>query len=465
MGIVSSNKQIDRDKIECGEKLKVTISLSAEPDILSKPADMALLLDRSGSMAGAPLLNLKVGAKTFIDIMDESTDGEENGDIGSGSRIGIISFANTATVNTQLITSTEALKEAVDSLSAGGSTNHADAFAKAIQLLSDNSQNRKIIVMFTDGKTTAGPPPAFVAQAAKESGIIIYCIGLTGSDGISVDTLNDWASDPDDVHVAVTPNEEELEKLFREIAESISKAGATEIVIDEVIADSFKIDEIISPDKGEAEKLGDSEIRWKIEKLGVSGKEEAKLEFFIEEIAFENGLVSVNESITYTDKEGHKVEFPDIYVNVDCRSDDTVREECPEPLEITICGCRDSAVFDLGDVAIQSQGRVIQLNVTVKNVCPNKRVALAAVLTEEDEHGIEHNRGLKTLTIPAHNRAGCRDVMVKCIKFVLPEDLNENSCGCICNKRHLKARFFANYIDTDFKCCDEEITVIDCDTE
>ena len=52
------------------------------------------VLDRSGSMAGSPLANMKTGAKTFIDIIDEETDSSQDGTIGSGSRIGIVSFAD-----------------------------------------------------------------------------------------------------------------------------------------------------------------------------------------------------------------------------------------------------------------------------------------------------------------------------------------------------------------------------------
>lgn len=132
MGITNSNKQIDTDIIDCGGTLKVTIALAAAPDISSNPTDIVLVLDRSGSMAGSPLANMKQGAKTFIDIIDEATDGSKDGNIGYGSRIGIVSFASTAVDNTQLITSVDALKSAVDSLTAGGSTNHADAFSKAI---------------------------------------------------------------------------------------------------------------------------------------------------------------------------------------------------------------------------------------------------------------------------------------------------------------------------------------------
>ena len=54
----------------------------------------------------------------------------QDGQIGSGSRIGIVSFAETAVQDTHLITSVSDLRAAVDALSAGGNTNHADAFTK-----------------------------------------------------------------------------------------------------------------------------------------------------------------------------------------------------------------------------------------------------------------------------------------------------------------------------------------------
>lgn len=60
-----------------------------------------------------------------------------------------------------------------------------------MQLFDPLSANVKVIVLFTDGKTTAGPPPAPVAAATRAEGIILYCIGLIGSDGIDVSVLND----------------------------------------------------------------------------------------------------------------------------------------------------------------------------------------------------------------------------------------------------------------------------------
>ena len=140
MGITNSNKVIDVNEIDCTGELKVTLALTAAPDIISNPTDIALVLDRSGSMAGSPLTNMKNGAKKFIDIIDEATDSSQDGQIGSGSRIGIVSFNQTATADTQLIPSVAALKEAVDALDASGSTNHAAAFSAAMQLFDPSPQ-------------------------------------------------------------------------------------------------------------------------------------------------------------------------------------------------------------------------------------------------------------------------------------------------------------------------------------
>lgn len=50
---------------------------------------------------------------------------------------------------------------------------------------------------------------------------------------------------------------------------------------------------------------------------------------------------------------------------------------------------------------------------------------------------------------------GCEDVAVKCIRFVVTGDTDvSGSAASFCNTRNFKARFFANYIDSGFDCCD-----------
>lgn len=442
------------DRIACGDSFKVRLSLTAEPNIVTNPTDIVLVLDRSGSMSGSPLANLKNGAKKFIDIIDEATDSMQDGQIGYGSHIAVVSFSDTATQDTQLITSVDDLKAAVNALSAGGRTNHADAFTKASQLFDPMSANEKVIVMFTDGRTTAGVNPDAVAETVKEQGIIIYCIGLSGNGGIDEQSLEHWASDPSSSYVAITPDDEELEKIFEDLARNIAKPGAVDIVIDEKVTSCFRITAVSNPTKGMASITGPTSLQWKIDELGVKSSEGAVLEFTVEHVGPCSGMIEVNESIMYSDKDGNHVTFPSPEIEVDCGIV-VCPEECPKPIDIVMDGCQDTVEFDAGNLYMESLGRILQLDVTLKNICPYKRVALAVIVTEVDSCGMEHKRGMKTMTIPAHTRQSCHDVTVRCIKFVLPEDLDVSggSETAICNRRNLKVRLIAHYIDSDFECC------------
>lgn len=453
MGITNSNKELSVARIDCGGSFQVRLSLTAAPDIVTNPTDIVLILDRSGSMAGSALANLKNGAKAFIDIIDEATDSAQDGQIGSGSRIGIVSFADTATQDTQLITSVADLKAAVDSLTAGGSTNHADAFTKASELLAAPSTNARVMVMFTDGETTAGPDPSPIAAAARAAGVVIYAIGLSGTSGVDVAALEDWASKPASSYVAITPDDAELEELFKDLARNIANPGATNVVVTDTVSPCFRITSVSMPTKGTASLLDTNTVQWQIDELGVTQSEGAVVEFTVQHIGPCSGTIEVNESISYDDAEGNVVSFPSPQLEVDC--DIVILPEiCPEPVDVTVDGCEDALEFDAGDLGMESLGRIVQLSVTLQNVCPKKRVALAAILTEVDDQGLEYQRGMKTMLIPAHTRETCRDVAVRCIKFVLPEILNvSGSTGCICNTRNFKARFIANYIDNDFACC------------
>ena len=453
MGITNSNKEIDLTNIKCGESFKIRLSLTAEPDIVSNPVDIVLVLDRSGSMAGSPLVSLKNGANTFIDIIDEATDSSQDGQIGGGSKIGIVSFSTTASQDTQLITSVADLKSAVDNLTSAGNTNHADAFTKAIDLFDPASTNEKVIVMFTDGKTTEGIDPNTIATLAKAQGIIIYCIGLDGNGGIDIEALRNWASDPDSAYVAIAPTDEELEELFENLAKNIVNPGATNITIVDKLMPCFKITSLTSPSKGTASLIDSETVEWSIDELGVTQSEGAIFEFEVEHVGSCEGNITVNESITYTDDEGNIVTFPSPTINVEC-NETIYPEACPLPVDLTIDGCEDTIEFDAGELNLESLGRIVQLDVTLKNICPNKRVALAILLSEIDNEENEYKRGMKTMTIPAHTRDTCQDIIVKCIKFVLPEDLSvNNQPNTMCYQRKLRARFIAHYIDDHFDCC------------
>ena len=110
-----------------------------------------------------------------------------------------------------------------------------------------------------------------IAAAARAQGIIIYCIGLSGNGGIDVQARN------------------------------ISKPGATNIVINDIVSPCFKITSLSAPTKGTASLLDSNSLLWKIDELGVSKSEGAALEFTVEHIGPCSGTIEVNESVDYDD--------------------------------------------------------------------------------------------------------------------------------------------------------------------
>ncbi len=462
MGIISTDKFVNVDSMQCDEEVIVTLSLTASPDITDNPAEIILLLDRSGSMQGEPLEDMKIAAKAFIDIIDEATDGNLNGHLNGGTEIAVVSFANNAVIDVPLSDTTQPLKEAIDHLEANGYTNHGDAFTKAIELLTPASEKNRIIVMFTDGKTTAGSAPAPIANAAKADNITIYCIGLNGENGIDEDALNSWATSPASEYVAIAPDSDALKEIFEKLAEEISKPGATEIVIHEMLNPEFVITQIVPPNKGTATQLSDTEIRWNIDQLGTVADESAFLAFYAMYTGDTSGDKEINESVTYMDAEQNAVTFPSPMVSVICNP--IVKPDpCPEPINFTIDGSSDMVTYDLGDIYFSSLGNILNLDLTLMHVCPNRRIGLAVSVAELDDLDIEHQRVTKVFTVPAHQDSCCRNIKVKCLKFVMPDDLNLTPISpCQCRQRKFRVRVLHNYLDSNFNCqgCMEIPTII-----
>lgn len=120
--------------------------------------------------------------------------------------------------------------------------------------------------------------------------------------------------------------------------------------------------------------------------------------------------------------------------------------------------CEDTKDCEFGEMSLDGQGRILDVSLTLRNVCPGKRVAVGIVLTEVDENNREYPRGQKIVSVPAHNSPTCRDIPVSNMRFVMPEDISvSGSDDMCCNCRHFIARVAAHYIDTTSNhCCCEE---------
>lgn len=119
-------------------------------------------------------------------------------------------------------------------------------------------------------------------------------------------------------------------------------------------------------------------------------------------------------------------------------------------VDFSIGGCNDVVEFDAGNITMLSDGKIVSIDVTLKNVCPGRRVALAAMLSELDCTGAEQRRGMRSMTVPAHSNETPTDIAVRGIRFVLPDDISLSSG----TTRRLRLRFINHYIDNDMHCMD-----------
>ena len=144
---------------------------------------------------------------------------------------------------------------------------------------------------------------------------------------------------------------------FYAVSDSVAFDDVYDIVIDEIVNQSFVITSISSPIKGSTTMLDVHSRRWNIPELGVSSSESATLDFFVRHVGQQSGAKLVNQSITYSDREGNVVSFPKPTVSVEC---DIVvyPEDCPTPVDLTVAGCQDSVVVDLGDVNLTPKGEL-----------------------------------------------------------------------------------------------------------
>lgn len=105
----------------------------------------------------------------------------------------------------------------------------------------------------------------------------------------------------------------------------------------------------------------------------------------------------------------------------------------------------------MSGVPLAAQGRIIQLEVTVKDVCPNRRVALGVMLEEVGPDGKTEPRGFKAYTIPAHTQPGCRDVQSNASALWCPR-----MCPCggksLCDTRRFQVQLIAQEMDWEFRC-------------
>ena len=123
--------------------------LPDNPTFYTSARDVVLVLDVSGSMAGAPMNQLKNAAKGFCQSAIS---------ISSNVRIAVITYSTSATLNNNFTNNISSLTKTIDGLPAVGGTDIAAALLTANNLLNYHGRNAavKTIILMTDGYPSNG---------------------------------------------------------------------------------------------------------------------------------------------------------------------------------------------------------------------------------------------------------------------------------------------------------------------
>lgn len=313
MPITNISKTAGAASMECGGAVDINLAVAAAPGAATQRVAIALILDRSGSMAGTPMLHLKAGAKEFVNIITDAN--AQSG--GSMYEMGLISFAAEATTDVPLTGNIQTLNAAIEGLEAKGNTNQAGAFQQAGAML-QGFDGKKVAVMFTDGMPTVGGDPAPQADELKAGGVEIFCIGLRGSDGLDEDTLRAWVSPPPEDHVLLAPTASELEEAFEALARELLEAGARNVVVRDILGPQFTVLSVEQPSVGWAEAQDARTVVWRMDELAANAPQTAVLRIAALHTGEGNGNLALNEAATLTADGGVSMQFAPLTVYVDC---------------------------------------------------------------------------------------------------------------------------------------------------
>ena len=145
-----------------------------------------LVLDRSGSMAGKKLEQLKAGAHFWTDY------------VHTGEEFGITAFSSSATLTAGMSEVPAAAASQViwrddkhnkiNALTAGGMTGIGDALRMGLaEILAAGSASAQVIILFTDGLQNAGSETAEqVLPDAVAAGVRVYTIGLGADQDVAL---------------------------------------------------------------------------------------------------------------------------------------------------------------------------------------------------------------------------------------------------------------------------------------
>jgi len=184
--MIKTSYEFDQSILPAGSSLKTNILLRFRAEIAESPRrhlNLSLVIDRSGSMAGAPLHHALKAAESVVDQLEPD-------DIFS---VVVYDDEVDSVVAPQAVTNKAALKNSIRKVRAGGITNLSGGWLKGCEYVKTRLDLQKInrVLLLTDGHANMGiqDPKILTATSGQkaEEGIITTTLGF--AQGFNEDLL------------------------------------------------------------------------------------------------------------------------------------------------------------------------------------------------------------------------------------------------------------------------------------
>ncbi|MFQ5522470.1 MAG: type II secretion system F family protein [Acidimicrobiia bacterium] len=175
------------------------------------PTGVVLVIDTSGSMAGAPIEAAKAAARDFV-AQAKPED-----------RLALITFADEVTVLAGFTNDSDLLNSRIDDIVAQGETAFNDAVIKGVELYTGSNAAGLLpnMIVLTDGEDTASTATLEEAIAAVDgSGVRVFGVALESPD-FNPDPVRQIAEAGNGLFLS-TPDPEQLSTLYSDIGREIS---------------------------------------------------------------------------------------------------------------------------------------------------------------------------------------------------------------------------------------------------
>ncbi|MEO8082506.1 MAG: VWA domain-containing protein [Ardenticatenales bacterium] len=248
-----STRAITPSTIQLCETATVSVTVRAECG--SVPIHVVMDIDRSGSMVGQPMNDVKKAAKELIRVLDLNSNKE--------TKIGLVSHGDPATRDSQLTNSAGQINGRINAMNPGGEDNLPQSVQLALQILQQgrsgsNGDPVEVMVVLSDGGQTYSPDGA-VTAASKAKGQGVLVIGICIDNGLGIQGCTPMRKMASPRFYFSSKGTGALVRIFQQIANDLRVITLRKLTVEETLPDGvYLVPGSLSPEPTISETVASS---------------------------------------------------------------------------------------------------------------------------------------------------------------------------------------------------------------